>query len=174
MNDYKTDRQWSDQHIEGIKRIVGPLLIVPSTIEVDTKQAADLVMLKARNMMIAARVRRPGWEVHGRDEFTIRASKRSGAKTEMRKIMSGWADWMFYGHALADIGPGIGRWMVIDLDALRYHWMRFPASLREAEMHTNKNGDSTFAVFNAVEINCMTPVIVDQSKPMDERLVGHG
>lgn len=115
---YAEDRAWSDIYIPAIKRIVGPLLLEEASFEVDTKQAADLVVLKARNMMIAARVRRFGYAERYPWEFTIRAHRDSGAKTELQKILDGFGDWMFYGHAGQRIGE-ICRWFVVDLDRFR-------------------------------------------------------
>lgn len=114
---YESDRQWSDQFIPEIRRIVGPHLLEPSSVEVDTRQAADLVVLLARNVTIAARVRRPGYADKYAHDFTIRSHRDSGAKTELAKLVEGWGDWMFYGHAA--LGATLIRWMLIDLHEWR-------------------------------------------------------
>jgi hypothetical protein len=87
---------------------------------VDTKEAADLIVLKARDMRVAARVRRPGYADRYRYQFTVRSRLTNGAKTEMRKLIEGFADWMFYGHADAD-EQGLEDWMLIDLNVWRRH-----------------------------------------------------
>lgn len=95
-----------------------------SSFEVDTQQASDLVVLNAKGLSIAARVRRPGYaDAYGHD-FTIRLKRDNGQKTEMRKILDGWADWMFYGHAHPAEAGEIIRWMIIDLKSFRAHWIR--------------------------------------------------
>jgi hypothetical protein len=123
MGFYLEDRTWSDQFIPAIRQIVGPHLLVPSSMEVDVTQAADLVVFTAKNMLIAARMRRRE-DKHGRIyaeeypfDFTVRSRRDSGAKTELTKIVSGWGDWLFYGH---EVGPGaIGLWWLIDLKSFR-------------------------------------------------------
>lgn len=134
---YGADRRWSDAFIPAIKKIVGPLLLEESSFEVDTQQAADLVILNARDKMIAARVRRQGYADRYPFEFTIRARRDSGAMTEMEKIVTGFGDWMLYGHA-SDNGTDLARWMVINLDGLRAALIR-----RQAPYSKQSNGDGT-------------------------------
>lgn len=137
---YDFDRRWSDAFIPAIKKIVGPLLLEESTFDVDTKQAADLVVLNARDKMIAARIRRPGYAERYPFEFTIRAKRDSGAKTELEKIVDGFGDWMLYGHA-SSTGADLCRWMVIDLDGLRAALIR-----KKAAWKKQSNGDGTHFV----------------------------
>lgn len=114
---YETDRAWSDGFIPHIREIVGPLLLVPSPLDVDTQQATDLIVMRARDMMIACRVRRAGYAERYPWDFTIRAKRDSGSKTELQKIVEGWADWMLYGHE--SFNGRLGRWFLIDLHELR-------------------------------------------------------
>lgn len=137
---YTENRRWSDAFIPAIKQIVGPLLLEESSFEVDTKQAADLVVLNARDKAIACRVRRPGYADSYGYEFTIRAKLDSGTKTELEKIIDGFGDWMFYGHADPD-GMNVCRWMVINLPALRAAIIR-----RQASAIKQNNGDGTHFV----------------------------
>lgn len=116
---YATDRQWSDLKIPTIRQIVGPLLLEPAEFKVDAMQATDLIILHARDKRIAARVRRACYSERYQYEFTIRSARSSGAKTEITKLIEGFGDWMFYGHSDDDNGPGIGRWLVIDLNVFR-------------------------------------------------------
>lgn len=134
---YEVDRRWSDAFIPAIKKIVGPLLLEESSFEVDTKQAADLVILNARDKTIAARVRRTGYADRYPYEFTIRAKRDTGAKTELEKIVDGFGDWMFYGHADKN-GVDVSRWMVIDLSGLRAALIR-----QKAPYQKQSNGDGT-------------------------------
>ena len=56
MNIYQTNRNWSDQFLPQIKRIVGSHLLETSPDPLDWHQATDLLMLDARDMRIAASV----------------------------------------------------------------------------------------------------------------------
>ena len=68
----------------------GPLNVAPEPM--DRLQATDLVMLDARDMRIAARVRRPGYFQRYPHQFTIRSSLPSGGETELSKIVNGKGD----------------------------------------------------------------------------------
>lgn len=144
---YQSDRTWSDQFIPEIRRIVGPYLLQESSFEVDANQAADLVVLKARNMTIAARIRRHGYADRYPFEFTIRSKRDSGSKTELAKLMEGWGDWMFYAHASKSSNL-FDRWMLIDLSAWREHLLRTGyASQGWKHLAKNQsNGDGTYFV----------------------------
>jgi len=140
---YESDRRWSDAFIPAIKRIVGPMLLEESSFEVDTKQAADLVVLNARDKTIAARIRRPGYADRYGYEFTIRSMRDSGAKTELEKLVDGFGDWMFYGHAHEN-GRDLTRWMVINLPAWRAALIR-----KQVIAKKKSNVDGThFVVFD--------------------------
>lgn len=140
MSDYEINRRWSDAFIPAIKKIVGPLLLEESSFEVDTTQAADLIVLNARDKKIAARVRRLGYAERYPFEFTIRAKLDSGTRTELEKMVDGFGDWMFYGHAHED-GMNISRWMVINLPAWRAALIR-----KKAPCEKKSNGDGTHFV----------------------------
>jgi hypothetical protein len=126
MSDFRSDYEWQLKFVGRVKEIVGALLVQPATFEMDTTEATDLIVLKARELRIACRVRRAAGEYakHYPWEFTIRAHRDSGAKTEMEKIINGWGNWMFYGHADYDepsaaIPASISTWFVIDLESWR-------------------------------------------------------
>lgn len=149
---YDTDRRWSDAFIPAIKKIVGPLLLEESSFEVDTQQAADLVVMNARDKTIACRIRRSGYANKYGHEFTIRAKRDTGTKTELEKIIDGFGDWMFYGHAAED-GMNVSRWMVISLPALRAAIIR-----KQATAIKQSNADGThFVAFDVRELpdNCV-------------------
>ena len=94
MNEFQTDFRYQSGFLPVIKAIVGPLLLEPSSFELDTREATDLLVLLARDMRIACRVRRQGYSEKYPWEFTILSSRPSGAITEMAKIVDGWGDWM--------------------------------------------------------------------------------
>jgi hypothetical protein len=144
---YSVDRRWSDAFIPAIKQIVGPLLLEESSFEVDTKQAADLIVLNARDKTIAARVRRPGYAEKYPFEFTIRSHRDTGTKTELEKIIDGFGDWMFYGHAHSN-GLDITRWMVVNLPSWRAAIIR-----KQAPYIKKSNGDGThFVAFDVRQL----------------------
>jgi len=119
---YKKDREHSDLYLSEIIKILEPLKkkisIEISSDKIDQNEAADLVIPEIR---IACRIRSHKFLSRYKGEFTIRASRISGATTEYEKIKNGYADWMFYGF----IGEGpriyFEEWKVIDLSAFRYH-----------------------------------------------------
>lgn len=123
MSAYAKDREWSDQFIDEIKRIVGPRLLIAAPLDVDRREAADLIVLRGRDMTIAARVRRAGYADAYPFDFTIRSARQSGAKTEMAKMVEGLGDWMFYGHASSQPGKLV-RWWLIDLHVWRASLIR--------------------------------------------------
>lgn len=120
---YRDDRKWSDQFLDAIRYIVGPHLLMPSPLEVDTKEAADLIVLRARDMTVACRVRRHGYEDRYPWEFTIRSHRDSGARTELAKIVEGWGDWMLYAHA-SEVPGTLSKWFLIDLHEWRAELQR--------------------------------------------------
>ncbi len=147
---YMNDRAWSDAFIPEIRRLVGPYLLVPAPFEIDTREAADLIVLRARDMTIAARVRRPGYASRFPWDITLRARRDSGVKTEFSKIIEGWGDWFFYGHNSR--GADIDRWFLIDLHELRAGLIR-GGNLRRRAQNVQSNGDGThFVAFDVREL----------------------
>lgn len=82
---YDINRQWSDRFLPQIKSIVGCHLLEAAPDLLDMRHATDLLMLDARDMRIAARVRRPGYSHRYPHQFTIRSRLPSGAETELSK-----------------------------------------------------------------------------------------
>lgn len=157
MGNYDGDRAWSDRFLPTIKQIVGPYLMVESPDEVDQKQASDLIILRARDMMVACRVRRSGFaDKYGR-EFTIRSKRSNGCTTEITKIVDGFGDWMFYGHAVDNSSTAIEPWFLIDLAAFRAHLVRDSRLLKDGNpvpltyREDIANGDGTF--FTAFDVD---------------------
>lgn len=142
-NRYAKDRAFSDQYLPAIKSAVGSYLLEPSPFEIDTREAADLVVLRAKTLCIACRVRRPGYLPRYDNQFTLRCRLDSGVATEEEKIINGWGDWLFYGHAHPDERiKHFSRWFLIDLSAYRAHLIRKDRrdSIRYGHM---PNGDGT-------------------------------
>ena len=58
MGTYAGDRTWAARFMPVLRAIIRPLLLVPSDIEQDRREATDLIMVRARNMRLGARSRR--------------------------------------------------------------------------------------------------------------------
>jgi hypothetical protein len=165
MPNYTEDRVRSDLFIPEIRRIVGPHLLQPSNLEQDCTEATDLIILHAHDMRIAARIRRHGYGDKYPFDITIRARRDSGVKTELSKIVDGWRDWFFYGHAdLKDCA--IERWWLVDLDAFRAGLIRdlnrFPPD--RVKCGNRANGDGTyFKFFDLRSFPDSPPILVASS-----------
>jgi len=145
---YETDRAWSDRFIPTIREIIGPLLLQTAPLMLDRNEATDLMLLIARDMRIACRIRRPGFVEQFGDQFTMRSQlHRSGRKTEIHKIADGYGDLMFYGHALTPNGPKLKKWMLIDLNAWRYHIKNHLERIDWGE-RSNKDQETSFVWFD--------------------------
>lgn len=167
MASYDTDRQWSDHMLPQIMQIVGPLLLVPATVEEDCKQATDLIVLRGRDMRVAARVRRPGYGDKYPFEITLRARRDSGNETELSKIVNGWGDWFFYGHA--DRSHWIDRWWLVDLNAFRAGLIRASMNGAAIRCGDKPNGDGTyFKWFDLRSFSQHPPILVAGSHPLSE------
>jgi hypothetical protein len=151
---YSTDREWSDQYIPEVKRLVGPHLLEPSPFVLDAERATDLIVLSARNLDIACRIRRPGYLPKFAGQFTIRSARDNGLKTELAKIIDGWGDWMFYAHAREGTLMFAGWWL-LDLAVFRATCIRAPTAIRFTKQ---LNGDGTH--FYAYRVDSFPPEFV--------------
>jgi hypothetical protein len=139
---WQSDKAWSDKFIPMICKIVGPHLLVPAPFQRDANEASDLIVLIARDLTLACRVRRHGFSRYF-NQFTIRSGRASGTKTEFDKIAEGWGDWMFYGHA-NEVENGFDCWNLLDLRAWRCHLIR-KATRKTVSNYCGEtsNGDGT-------------------------------
>ena len=87
------------------------------------------MVLKMDPVRIGCRVRRPvsadGYEcfkLHS-DEFTIRAGRPSGVKTELTKVIEGWGDYFFYAFADYD-HKYLMKWSLCNLKVFRVWFNR--------------------------------------------------
>jgi hypothetical protein len=142
MNAYRTDRKWSDQFIPEIRRIVGEHLLVETPAAVDRTQAADLMVFSARSLTVAARVRRHVYYARYATEFTVRAERDSGARSEHEKLIDGWGDWMLYAFADAQ-ETALCAWMLLDLNAWRAAVSRHAHGAIRLRCGQTRNGDGT-------------------------------
>jgi len=163
---YQRDRSWSDLMIGQIRAIVGPHLLQPTSFDMDTKQAADLFVFTAKDMTIAARVRRPGYADKYPFEFTIRSARDNGTTTELSKIIDRWGDWFFYGHASET--DHIARWWLIDLHAFRAALIRHNRIDGVYLLSSKRdNGDGThFIAYDLRSFPAHPPILIASSHPL--------
>lgn len=162
---YSTDRQYSDKYIKAISEIIGPLLLEPADFSRDANEATDLMVFTARDIRIAARVRRHGYAKTFPWDFTIRSKRASGAKTELSKIVDGWGDWLFYGHSDSS-GLTFDRWMVVDLASFRSHLIRNKQNIRYVQKH-NDDGQTSLVAFDVRSFVGNPPILVASSHPIE-------
>lgn len=145
------DKRWADAFMPEIKAILGMHLLGEAPQEEDAMRATDLIVLRMEPVRVAVRMRKkryadnPGYL----QEFTIRSDRASGMKTELRKILSGFGDFLFYGFEAAE-GGRLGHWRLLDLNVFREHYseMLFLAAPKVLPGQKKDNFDgSSFCVF---------------------------
>ncbi len=147
-----------------IKQLVGGYLLETASDPFDHFQATDLMMLDARDMRVAARVRRPGYASRFPHQFTIRSQVASGAQTELAKIVNGKGDWMFYGHSNT-AQTGLEAWWLIDLKAFRAALIRHGQHGPQIAMGDQANADGTwFKWFDVRSFPAEPPLVVARSR----------
>jgi len=118
MHGWQESKKWSDKFLPEMKAILGQVLIGEPPIEEDQERNTDLIVLRMDAVRIGCRVRRHKYLADYGDEFTIRAGRPSGAKTELTKIIEGWGDYFLY--AICDEAEeSLVSWVVGDLKAFR-------------------------------------------------------
>lgn len=115
---WEADKRWSDKFLSEIKSILGLHLIGEPPKEEDAEHNTDLIVLTMAPVRIGCRVRKHEYVARYGDEFTIRAGRPSGAKTELAKIVEGWGDYFFYGFADAK-EKALCRWLLGDMNVFR-------------------------------------------------------
>lgn len=147
---WESDKRWSDRFLPELKRILGEHLIGEPPVQEDMERNTDLIVLRMDAVRIACRVRKYAYLRRYPNEFTIRAGRPSGAKTELTKIVEGWGDFLIYGFSDA-AERDLAAWTLVDLSALRLwvnrhmatHGGKLPCSIKP-----NVDGSSTFAAFS--------------------------
>lgn len=146
---YRIDREFSDRFIPAIKRIVGPELMEVAPADADMHEATDLIIFRARDAMIAARMRRKEVQSQWPYDITFRKSRVSGATTEFEKIRRGWGDLFFYGHQAESLPNAISLWWLIDLHEFRYALQDSQCrKVMICEVIPNKDRETTFIRFD--------------------------
>jgi len=120
---WKNDKKWSDKFLPEIKQILGLYLIGEPPFEEDQERNTDLIVLKMEAVRIGCRIRRNDYLERYGNEFTIRAGRPSGIKTEITKIIEGWGDYFFYGFS-DKAENSLERWLLGDLNVFRLWFNR--------------------------------------------------
>lgn len=123
------DWNWADEReplIENAVRSVGGKIINIKVAErsKDLEKATDYI-IQIKSGEIACRVRRPKdrhgnniYETYG--DVTFRCSRPSGVKTEIQKLIEGFARWYLYAWTKDKENPEqFKKWIFFDLDVLR-------------------------------------------------------
>lgn len=150
---WQQDKRWSDRFLPEIKQILGLHLIGEPPIEEDAERNTDLMVLKMEAVRIGCRIRKHDYYQRYGHEFTIRAGRPSGTKTELAKIIEGWGQYFFYGFA----DPSETRlhsWMLADMNVFRswYNRCLFDGK-HPGKKNNNTDGSSYFLAF---KINDLT------------------
>jgi hypothetical protein len=140
---YSDDRAYGDRFLPEIKTLITPHLLVPTSELIDQRECADLMVFDGMDKRIAVRIRRPGYADRYPHQFTIRCQRDSGAETELSKIINGWGDWLFYGHA-SDDERSVRAWWLINLNAFRAALIRETRNGLTLQYGDMPNGDGTY------------------------------
>ena len=137
----RVNKAWTEQYIGLVVQTLAPFLIKEAPVELDCRDAVDLVVYSPR---ITVRLRRPGYALRYPHQFTLRL--RATEKTpycEWDKIVDGRVDWLFYGHL--DENSAISHWLLVDLRRLLEAFIR-----GEAPYSDHDNPDTgRFRAFDA-------------------------
>lgn len=152
---WQRDKLWSDKYMDEVKQILGLHLIKAASIEEDQQRNTDLIVLKMDGVRVGVRIRDNGYYKQYGGQFTIRAGRPSGLKTELTKIIEGWGDYFFYGHA--NYGGRLLAWGLGDLSAFRLWFNRSLAKMDSGEVpgvsKENKDNSSDFLAFDWHEVD---------------------
>ena len=149
MTGWQHDQRWADRFVPEVKHVLGFYLIGRADQDEDQLHNTDLVVLKMDSVRVACRIRRNEFLLKYPYEFTIRAGRPSGAKTELAKVIEGWGDYLFYGFA--DAGENsLAAWFLGDLGVFR-GWYS-DALIRSnghppGRLRFNRDGSSSFHAF---------------------------
>jgi hypothetical protein len=151
---WQDDQRWSDRFLPEIKRILGEHLIGKAPDTEDIQRNTDLIVLKLDAVRIACRIRRFEYLGKFHDEFTIRAERPNGNKTELTKIIEGWGDYFFYGFSDQQ-EQYLSAWMLGNLNEFRL-WFNRQISSNQGQMPgsfiLNTDNSSRFRAFKIVEL----------------------
>jgi hypothetical protein len=116
---------WERKWINPCRQIIGYYAMTPASVEQDIREATDLIILRTGGLAVACRMRRPGYQKF-RYDITITCRRETGTPCEYNKMIEGgFADWLFYGHAIGSEFrvKNVKPYYILDLSVCR-HWIR--------------------------------------------------
>jgi hypothetical protein len=152
MPDFNESKNWSDRFNKEIFEILlqnlGKKVIRAASDFQDMEEATDVIFDPIR---VACRVRSYSYKNY-KNDFTIR-SERAKQKTEFKKIIEGYGDYIFYAISNEN-EDSFYHWFIGDLKVFRTWNLKY--ILKHKEMpgseKSNKDGSSKFFVFNLEEL----------------------
>ena len=160
MSEWKSDKAWADKFMHEIKQILGVHLIKDAPYEEDAKRNSDLIVLRLESVRIAVRTRRfynpktrkpTNYLSKWGHQFTIRADRPNGARTEFSKIIEGWGDYFFYGFA-DETETVLAKWTLGRLSSLRLHLAKLVWDGKKPDPIQNYDDSSSFYAFNVADV----------------------
>lgn len=158
-NSKETARDWkyADGFLDHAKQIIGQHLLIAAPMEIDCKEAADIIFLVSGRGDVAFRVRRPEYLVKYPFDITFRSHRDGFAATELDKILDGHGRWMLYGFGAED-RKTLAQWVLLDLNAFRAAILRGQI---KRDRRQNQNGDGTgFETFDVRILRGIDPTII--------------
>lgn len=152
---WEVDKRWSDRFLPDIKRALGEFLLSEPEPEEDQNRNTDII-LKMDSVRIACRVRKHEYFLNNRyrGEFTIRAGRPTGSRTELSKIVEGWGNYLFYGFSNPE-ETGLAAWRIISLNEFRLWFNRMIVSGNGKVPgidNSNYDQSSSFRAFNVTKM----------------------
>lgn len=120
---YESDRRRSDPYLPAMREVAGRHLLVQTDAHADRTLGSDLTTINSGVLHIACRVRGYEYLAKYSNEFTLRDSRKSGAQTELAKILAGHGTHIVYGFAHPVTPGALAAWFIGDLDIFRC-WFR--------------------------------------------------
>jgi hypothetical protein len=148
LDDVDRDAKWAEQFEDEAAEILREHLFknigfIRSSHHEDAKECTDMVPYVTTDIgSVALRMRRA--TVKHRD-FTIRAWRASGVKTEKAKILEGWGSCYLYGWTT---GRQINEWILVNLDKIRESGLL----LKNRQQISNKDGVTKFVTISIQEL----------------------
>jgi hypothetical protein len=148
--DFGLSKKLTPQMMEIVGHAIGPKLVAMATEQQDMKEATDLVMLQTDALRFALRARRwsfyrdAGTSGDWRTQFTLRAHRDSGARTELAKVVDDqWGNYMLYGFA-DQSERMIEHWMLVDLKKFRKRYAEWIDRAKHYHSDVVPNFDGTY------------------------------
>jgi hypothetical protein len=151
--DIANDFAFGRRYLDHMRIIVGRHLIAEAPAEEDMQRNTDLIVLRLDAVRIACRVRRDTYRGRYGEQFTIRAGRPNGTKTELAKVIEGYGDYILYGFG-APNADYLTAWALGDLRVFRL-WLA-QSTVRAGHLpgveRPNTDGSSTFRAFRYADM----------------------